>query len=140
VPLGAAPFERFDIGQVERWSRALLAPARIASSRVVTEYETYYGDRRGRRPLPVVALTVADSSGTTYYVDPASARFVQTVNTNTRWHHWLYRAPHSFELPFLYRYPWLWHVVVLALMLGGTALSLTALAIGWRRLARRIHG
>jgi hypothetical protein len=40
--------------------------------------------------------------------------------------------------PWLYRHRPAWDVTVLALMLGGTALSVTGIVIGWRRLRRKL--
>jgi len=41
-------------------------------------------------------------------------------------------------LPWLYRHRPAWDILVLTLMLGGTALSVTSVIIGWRRLRRKL--
>jgi hypothetical protein len=51
---------------------------------------------------------------------------------------WLYHGLHSLDFPWLYKYRPLWDVVVISLMLGGTALCVTSLVLTWRVLARKI--
>jgi hypothetical protein len=139
VPLKGVPFARFDVRQIEDWARAALQPARVAQSRLVTEYELYYSDRRGRRPLPVIALHLEDAEHTVLYFDPARAQLVQTVNARSRWTRWLYRGLHSFDLPWLCQHRGIWYAAVLTLMLGGTVLSLTGMLLAWRRLRQVVR-
>ena len=73
-----------------------------------------------------------------YYVDLRTGRIVQSYSTGSRWNRWLYHGLHSMDLPWLYRYRPAWDIVVLTLMLGGTALCITAVVIAWRRLRRKV--
>jgi hypothetical protein len=50
-----------------------------------------------------------------------------------RWNRWLYN-----HLPWLYRNRPAWDIVVLVLMLGGTALCITSVVIGWRRVRQHV--
>ncbi len=45
---------------------------------------------------------------------------------------------HSLDFPFLYKYRPLWDIVVITLMLGGVAVCLTSLVLGWRVLQRKV--
>jgi hypothetical protein len=105
----------------------------------VERYESYYVDRHGDRPLPVLAVRLDDPAASLYYIDLRTARIAASYVTPTRWNRWLYHGLHSFDLPWLYRHRPSWDVVVLALMLGGTALSVTSLVIAWRRLRYKVH-
>lgn len=134
LPLRGQPFSAFA-------SRDLLqsVPGEIAELRTVYEYETYYVDRHGRKPLPVFYVRWKDQADAGYYLDPRTALVVQSVSAGARWNRWLYHGLHSLDLPWLYRYRPLWDVIVLGLMAGGTALCLTSLVIGWRVLKRKLN-
>jgi hypothetical protein len=45
---------------------------------------------------------------------------------------------HSLDFPWLYKYRPLWDIVVILLMLGGTALCVTSLVLTWRVLVRKL--
>jgi hypothetical protein len=49
---------------------------------------------------------------------------------------WFHHGLHSFDLPWLYNYRPLWDVVVVTLLLAGTALCATSLLLAYRVLAR----
>ena len=90
--------------------------------------------------MPVLLARLDDPQGSAYYVDLKTGRIAASYATGSRWNRWLYHGLHSFDLPWLYRHRPAWDLFVLALMLGGTALSLTALVIGWRRLRTKLGG
>jgi hypothetical protein len=50
----------------------------------------------------------------------------------------LYTGLHSLNFPFLYNYRPLWDIVVIAFMVGGTALCVTSLVLAWRTLGRKL--
>jgi len=77
-------------------------------------------------------------SGTRFYVDPKTARVVQTYNPGNWITRWLYNGLHSLNFPWLYNYRPLWDFVVITLMLGGTALCVTSLVLAWRVLGRKL--
>jgi hypothetical protein len=136
VPLAAPARESFDRAAIE--NRLVRTSNRqIAEKRLVTEFESYYVDRHGTRPLPVLYYRLDDEFGSAFYVDPKTARVVGRIVAGSRWNRWLYHGLHSIDIPLLYKYRPLWDIVVLTLMLGGTALCVTSLVIGWRRLKRK---
>ena len=47
---------------------------------------------------------------------------------------WFYQGLHSLDFPWLYQTPWVWYPLIIALSLGGLALSLTAVVVGWQFL------
>jgi hypothetical protein len=79
-----------------------------------------------------------DAVGTRYYIDPKTARVVGTYSARGWVSRWLYHGLHSLDFPWLYNYRPLWDIVVIALMLGGTAVCVTSIVLTWRVLARNI--
>jgi hypothetical protein len=51
----------------------------------------------------------------------------------------LYQGLHSLDFPGLYDIRALWYIVIIGLSLGGVALSLTSVIIGWRYLAGAVR-
>ena len=139
IPADGPPSPFFDPARIAAALVGALKPYNLTEVRVVNQYESYYVDRHRDRPLPVLSVCFNDPGRSLYYIDLRTARVVQSYVTQTRWNRWLYHGLHSFDLPWLYRNRPAWDVVVLALMLGGTALSVTSLVIGWRRLRYKLH-
>jgi hypothetical protein len=52
---------------------------------------------------------------------------------------WVYHGLHSLDFPWLYDYRPLWDIVVIAFMIGGTALCVTSLILAWRVLGRTLR-
>jgi len=139
VPLGGSPAPLFDAARMTRLLEEAVHPHSLAEVRVVKEYEAYYLDRHQERPLPVLFVRFRDRDESMYYVDLRTAQVVAGFVSRSRWNRWLYHGLHSMDLPWLYRHRPAWDLLVLALMLGGTALSVTAVVIGWRRLRRKLR-
>jgi hypothetical protein len=111
-------------------------PFALAEVRLVTQYESYYLDRHHRNPLPVIFVRISDDENSTYYIDPKTARIVQSYNSHARWNRWLYHGLHSMDFPWLYNHRPVWDIVVLILLTGGAALCVTSLVLAWRVLRR----
>lgn len=127
----------------EASAESILAPLHaagypVAEWRWVRQYESYYLDRHGRKPLPVLYVRLSDADSSIHYIDPVSARFVESYDRKTRWNRWLYHGLHSLDLPWLYANRPAWDATVLALMLGGTALCVTSVWIAVVRLRRKL--
>lgn len=119
---------------------ARVSAQRVAQTRFVTAYEPYYVDRDGGLRLPALFVEMDDAEQTMHYVDPRTGTVVRSYDRRGRWNRWLYHGLHSFDLPWLYRNRPAWDGAVLLLMLGGTALTITSLVIGWRRIRRKMAG
>ena len=138
VPV-AAPTE----GRVRRfaddimWAMASAAMpgAPVADAAWLQEYDAYYYDQHGARPLPVLRVRYDDPDGTWLYLDPALGAMTR-VDRGARWNRWLYHGLHSLDFPFWYYRRPLWDIVLIGLSLGGFVLSATTLMPAWRRLAR----
>jgi PepSY-associated TM region len=129
----------FDAKRIAGLLAQAVRPYELAQVRVVNHYESYYVDRHHRKPLPVLAVQLNDPEDSLFYIDLRTARVVASYARLSRWNRWLYHGLHSFDLPWLYRNRPTWDLVVLSLMLGGTAVSITSVVIGWRRLRYKIR-
>jgi hypothetical protein len=139
IPMRGEPRATLDPADVMRVVRDTVG-TRLAELTVLDEYDAYYLDRRGERPLPVVYARLSDSVATRYYIDPKTASVVGQYSARGWVNRWLYHGLHSLDFPWLYKYRPLWDVVVITLMLGGTALCGTSLVMTWRVLARKAAG
>ena len=88
----------------------------------------------GTLPLPVLRVRYHDEARTWVYVDPARGGVVRSNESTTRLRRWLYQGLHSLDFPGFYQAAWAWYPVMVLLGLGGTALSLTSVIVGWRYL------
>ena len=136
IPVRGPPKSSFDVEQVMGIVRTA-AGRQLADLRVVHQYDAYYRDRRRESPLPVVYAELNDPVRTRYYIDPKSGRVVATYSARNWVNRWLYNGLHSLDFPWLYNYRPLWDIVVITLMLGGTALCVTSLVLTWRVLTRK---
>jgi hypothetical protein len=140
VPVRGQPLAEFGRDRILDVVRTASQPGGLAEVRMVTKYDSHYLDRRGQRPLPVIYVQLKDANDTGYYIDPKTARVVGNRNNTSRsWvNRWLYHGLHSLDFPWLYNYRPAWDIVVLVLMLGGTALCVTSIIIGWQLLHRKL--
>ena len=137
IPVAGRPRAEFDRQSIIDALRKAAAPYDITETRAVTQYESYYLDRRNLLPLPAIFVRFNDSQRSMYYIDPKTARIVVGYNSHSRWNRWLYHGLHSINFPWLYRYRPAWDIVVLALLLGGLSLSVTALILAWRVVSQK---
>jgi uncharacterized iron-regulated membrane protein len=137
IPIDGDPRASIDPEEVMRVVRGALGED-LDELRVVDEYDAYYLDRRGDRRLPVVYARLNDAVATRYYIDPKTATVVGQYSARGWVNRWLYHGLHSLDFPWLYKYRPLWDIVVIGLMLGGTALCATSLVMTWRVLERKM--
>jgi hypothetical protein len=117
-------------------ARAAMPGVAIQDAVWLDAYDGYYYDLRGARALPVLRVRYADANATWLYLDPERGGIVQRSGKVSRLRRWLYQGFHSLDFPFLYFRRPLWDIVVVALSVGGTVLSLTTMVPAWRRLRR----
>jgi hypothetical protein len=138
IPLLGRPANEFEherlIDALDRAAR----PFAFTEVRRVTQYESYYLDRNDELPLPAIFVQLNDPARSMYYIDPKTARIVQSYNSNSRWNRWFYHGLHSLNLPWLYKHRPAWDIVVLLLLIGGASLSVTALLLAWNVLWRKL--
>jgi hypothetical protein len=137
APISGDPAMQFDARRIFELVAQAIEPAHIAETRLVTEYESYYVDRRYRLSLPALFLQLDDAARSMYYIDPKTARIMEDYSgAGSRWNRWLYHGLHSIDLPWLYKHRPAWDVCVLALLLGGGALSVTSVVLAAQFLRR----
>ena len=129
-------FTSFERERVLNAARAAMPGVSILDTAWLEEYDGYYYGRPGTRSLPVLRARFDDPQQTWLYLDPSQGRIVLKEERLTRLNRWLYHGLHSLDFPFLYNRRPLWDLVVIALSLGGIALSTTPLWQAWQRLLR----
>ena len=108
--------------------------ARIVEATRLAGYDAYFYDREWRKPLPVLRVKFDDPRKTWLYIDPARGAVMSRFDRSSRLNRWIYHGLHSLDFPFLWRYrPW-WDVVVILLLGGGLALSVTGVVMGFDRV------
>lgn len=137
IPVRGPPRSSYGVNEVIGIVRKS-AGKDLADLRLIHQYDAYYLDRRREAPLPVIYAELNDPLRTRYYIDPKTARVVGTYSKRNWVSRWLYHGLHSLDFPWLYNYRPLWDIVVIALMLGGTALCVTSLVLTWRVIARKV--
>jgi hypothetical protein len=88
------------------------------------------------RRLPMLRVEFDDAANTWLHVDPYTAAIHNHIDTHARWKRWLFAAFHSWDLRGLVERRPLWDVLMIGFSLGGFALCVTSVVIGWRRLGR----
>lgn len=137
IPMRGDSQKAFETERILGAVRRAVSPATIAEARLVKAYEIYYVDRQNRKPLPVYYIQLNDASQSAYYIDPRTGKVVESYGSRSRWDRWLYHGLHSIDIPWLYVRRPAWDIVVILLMLGGTALSITSLLIAWEVVWRK---
>jgi hypothetical protein len=138
VPLQGSPSPEFDRDRIVALIRGAAGEGGLADVTVIDRYDRYYLDRTGAQPLPVIRARLNDAQHTRFYVDPKTARIVAGYRTGDWGERWLYHGLHSLNFPWLYNYRPLWDIVVITLLVGGTALCVTSLILAWRVLGRKL--
>ncbi|WP_353170865.1 PepSY domain-containing protein [Paracandidimonas soli] len=112
-----------------------------AASRMLTEYDIYYYQRHpeamnGARllGLPALRLDYEDAGGTRVYIDLRTGEVAMSLDRSQRASRWLFYFLHSWDTPALLRMGPARDLAIIALSVGGLAISLTGVVIGWRRL------
>ena len=75
-----------------------------------------------------------DAENTHYYLDPTTGALLARVDTNRRWRRWLFDAIHRLDFAAWVRVRPAWDIILIALMLGGSAVSATGVYLAVRRL------
>lgn len=100
----------------------------------------YYPDHQASLfEAPYLRISFKNPDATTLYISPRSGTILRHLTTGQRANRWLYHGLHSLDFPILYRNLKLWHVLILALLLGGIVLSVSAVALTKRPFRRTPH-
>ncbi len=135
--LDAMSLEAVTLQEVElRQAAEQLQPGvPIASAGLMASGDAYYyDDHNGSRSYPVYRVVLANAESTRYYLDPANGALLQKTDRDGRWYRWLFEAFHRWDFSQGLRQRPLWDLVVLPLIFGVTALSITGVYLGFRRV------
>ncbi|WP_299456022.1 PepSY-associated TM helix domain-containing protein [uncultured Microscilla sp.] len=119
--------------------QALHPKVKILRVRELTDYDAYYYNKQRTKPLPVLKVDLADRSNTTYYINPKTAKVAMKYENTSRINRWVYHGLHSLDFPSLFFRRPLWDIVMMILLLGGTSLSITGLALTWKWFKRKVN-
>ncbi len=158
VSLAAAPFAgrlywlatradgsitRFDSdGGVTSLSEADLAEAairiagdtEIAEQALIAKEDAYYFREDGPFVLPVFRVVLRDDENTRYYVDPRSGALLGRFDATARRYRWLFNGLHTMNFTALLRAHPVRDIVLLTLLLGGLAVTITGCYLAIRRI------
>jgi uncharacterized membrane protein len=137
----AMPMSRFEPADLIAAARRMMPEAPIVESRLLDRYDLYYYRRAAHtmsghteRRLPVLRVKFGDAAETWLHLDPHTGQIQGKLDAAQRVRRWLFAGLHSWDLPVLLDHRPLWDVLMIGFSAGGFALSLTGVAIGWRRL------
>jgi hypothetical protein len=121
------------VGEPElRAAATLLAGTNgIAEQRLISEPDTYF---IGSGAMPVYRVVLNDAENTRYYLDPTTGTLLARFDANRRWHRWLFGAIHRLDFAAWVRVRPAWDIILIALMLGGSAVSATGVYLAVRRV------
>lgn len=132
----------------ERWTEAellhaagRLMQAPMREHQLLTQYDTYYYGRQqeammgaSERRLPALRIRFDEMHQTWVHLDPFTGDMESSSDRAQRTGRWLFSFLHSWDLPPMLQ-AGVWRDAVLILLsLGGLALSITGIVIGWRRM------
>jgi hypothetical protein len=127
---------------LERAAQTMLPGAQVEIE-WLTAYDFYYYARAEQsmygnknKRLPMLRVRFNDPAGTWAHIDPYSGVLIEQLDQRGRIGRWLFNLLHSWDwLPLLER-SLLREVLIIALSLGGFAINVTGIVLGWRRLLR----
>lgn len=121
-----------------------LMKAHMASHQRVTHYDSHYYSREAQsmygaaeRRLPALRIDFDDAEKTWIYLDLYSGEIELSSSQPQRTGRWLFNFLHSWDLPPLLQAGTARNITLILLSLGGLALSVTGIKIGYTRLRIR---
>ncbi|MGY6272527.1 PepSY domain-containing protein [Achromobacter denitrificans] len=124
----------------------LLPGAPLLRVEVLDAYDLYYYARDAHamlghieKPLPAWRLVFGDPRATWVYLDPRTGQILGRQDRGARASRWLFAFLHSWDWTGLLARRPLWDALLIFLSLGGAALSLTGVVVGWRRLGKKLR-
>jgi len=141
----ATPYA-FNEADLRQAAAQLLPGAALREVQVLRAYDLYYYARDEHamlghieKPLPVWRLVYDNPQATWVYLDPHTGLIQGRQDRSNRASRWLFAFLHSWDWTGLLSRRPLWDALLIFLSLGGAALSLTGVVIGWRRLGRKLR-
>ena len=105
----------------------------------MTDYDSdYYARKKDRMPLPVYRVVADDYMHTHIYYQPETL-VTRRIDDDSRLRSLLYGGLHRLNLKWLTDRPVLWHIVMFTLLIGGSLLSLTGVAVSLKWIIRSLR-
>lgn len=118
-----------------------LLPVPVQSSERLEQYDDYYYGRQpeammgaSERRLPVLRVQFADEYATWSYLDPYTGDVALSMDRSQRTGRWLFNFLHSWDMSAMLNAGAWRDAVLIVLSLGGLAIAITGIVIGWHRL------
>lgn len=111
----------FSGGLVQRWG-------------FVSPNDIYTQLREGQLPENTIRVELSDPYKTWVHIDGRSGEILSIMDQSRRIYRWLFNGLHSLDVPGLADKRPLWDILMLALLLAGSAASLTSVVLGLKRI------
>ena len=140
----ALPFSEFGESDLLRAAATAMPGMEYVELTWLRDYDDYYyqtldtfdlGLPRTVRTLPVLRLKYDDPQQTWLYLSPTHGQLVK-AETRDRRNRWAYYGLHGLDFAFLWERRPLWDIIVLVLLAGCFAMSITTLVPMYERLKR----
>jgi hypothetical protein len=129
---------------MEQASREAMPNVPVIQTEWLTRYDDYYhqtttsfelGRHKPAYVLPVLRVRYNDENQTWLYFTPSLGQMVK-FDKRDRANRWLYYGLHAMDWPGLFQRRPLWDIVMIALLSGLAAISVTTMLPAFRRLKR----
>ena len=104
---------------------------------VVSKGDLYTDLREGSLPPNTIRVELSDTHQSWVHIDGRSGEILSVMDRSRRSYRWLYNGLHSLDIPGLVNKRPLWDLVMITLLLGGLAASITAMAISVKRILKK---
>lgn len=112
------------------------APARVLGIAPIGADDAYGHTRSDPLPATARRVRIDDAGATWVHVDAESGQLISLMDRSRRVYRWLFNGLHTFDFPVLNRAGPLWQVLMLCALALGFGLSVSALVLGSRRIAK----
>ncbi|MGJ5179763.1 PepSY domain-containing protein [Bradyrhizobium oligotrophicum] len=117
-------------------ARKLMPSAQLATTQMLSQYDSYWYAHHQPRELPVLRAVFDDEAGTWFHISPVTGDVLGRTDGSRRTYRWLFNALHSLDFRLLLAHRPAWDVVVIVLSLLGGIVSVSGVVAGWRVLRR----
>jgi hypothetical protein len=128
---GITPLSEAELAEA---AKLIAGDTEIAEQALIAKEDDYYFRHNEPFVLPVFRVVLRDDENTRYYVDPRSGALVARFDATARWYRWLFSGLHTIDFTAWLRAHPMRDVVVLTLLLGGLAVTITGFYLAIRRI------
>ncbi len=108
------------------------------SIRFVDDYSTIVRSKKHVAASTGYEIELDDAFQTRLIVDAQTGKLVKVINEVGQWQWWLYQGLHTFRFGWFAKAEWLRQAWIIILSMGGMVVSVTALALSWRLIKRKM--